>query len=257
MTILPLENAEGVRQPAPFVETPTAGKILNLARACCAYGKIGVVVGAPGTGKTAACAHLKREFCYWAVSLTPSTGSPAAGLRRVLDEISDGEATSYDHVHRDQRLRARLRQRLDDLGRALLIVDEAQHAQDGLLEELRCLHDDSAEGPGSKPRLGLLLMGNPTVLTRMNKDKDRFMHLISRIGFKPMKLPAPDPGDVQAICAQFGIMNRESLGLMENVSARGGGLRSVSNVLEIAAGTAGDAPISPAVLRQAIACVGV
>jgi len=137
----------------------------------------------------------------------------------------------------------------------LLIIDESQHARDDLLDELRCLHDGSKQGPGFNPRMGLLLVGNPTVLSRMYKDKPKFMHLISRFGLKPLELKAPEAGDVHDICAQFGIRDRERLGLMEKLSTRGGGLRVVVNVLEFAAAAAGDAPISPAGLRQAIACV--
>ena len=106
-----------------------------------------------------------------------------------------------------------------------------------------------------KPRLGLLLVGNPTVLSRMYKDKPKFMHLISRFGLKPLILKAPEAGDVHDICAEFGIKDRESLGLIEKLSARGGGLRAVANALEFAAAAAGNAPISPAGLRQAIECV--
>lgn len=255
MAILPLEHAEGVRQRATFIKTPTAKKIIDFALVCCQHGKIGVVVGAPGTGKTATCAHLKREMGWSVVSLTPSTGTLRSGLSSVLEGISDGEATEYEYARRKDSIRRRLWELLEHIAWTMLIIDEAQHARDDLLEELRCLHDESAEAPGLKPRLGLLLVGNPTVLSRMYKDKPKFMHLISRFGLKPLILKAPEAGDVHDICVEFGVKDRESLGLIEKLSARGGGLRAVANALEFAAAAAGNAPISPAGLRQAIECV--
>jgi len=114
MSILPLEDAEDVRQRAPFIETPTAKKIIDFAHVCFSQGKIGVVVGAPGTGKTVTCAHLNREFPYWLTSLTPSTGTMRSGLSCVLEAISYGEASDYEYVRRVESIRRRLWLYLED-----------------------------------------------------------------------------------------------------------------------------------------------
>ena len=55
---------------------------------------------------------------------------------------------------------------------------------------------------GFNPRMGLLLVGNPTVLSRMYKDKPKFMHLISRWS-QTAGTQGARGGDVHDICAQL------------------------------------------------------
>ena len=188
-------------------------------------GNIAVIVGAAGIGKTET---FKRY-----VSITPNafhlqlnrtTRTPGPMLTAV------SRLTGRQIKHRGFAMSNKFDDivaRLTDL-RALLIVDEAQHATDATLDLLRQLHDATG--------CGLILAGNRTVLGRVQQGaRDvEWAALHSRVSW-PQSYDHPLPEDVEMICDAWAVpQGAQEREFLKGVAQMPGALRSVTQTLLMA-----------------------
>ena len=156
-------------------------QVERAARHAHGYTDIVVVFGAAGGGKTWA---LKR-YCAtstgaWYVAMSPAVTTPASVLARIARGIGVGAGLTTA---------ARLEQAVVDrltTGSTLVVVDEAHHLTQALLDIVRCVHDQAA--------CGLVFSGNEPLWARL-ANGDRAAQLISRVGFT-YRLRKPAPTDV-------------------------------------------------------------
>lgn len=124
----------------PCCNTPTAASITALLGYCQDFGELGVVVGEPGVGKTAAVkSYVAGRAGVWLVTLSPSTSALVPCLTLICTTIASFAPNTGALDVRGAILN-RLRCYLDPCP---LIIDEAQHLSDQAIEEVRALHDQA------------------------------------------------------------------------------------------------------------------
>jgi DNA transposition AAA+ family ATPase len=144
----------------------------------------------------------------------------------------------------------------------LLILDEAQHMDDELLETVRDLYDESNDAQRDR-QMGLVLVGNYGLTDRWTdrsakrRKFSNFKQLRGRLG--PMlDFGAPTAEDVSALCGHHGITGRQACGMIAKVATAPGGLHNVANLLRVAVQLAGPGgAISPRHLDEAALVTGV
>ena len=221
------EAQETVDRDAPmipsFQRTRTADRItaaLNWAY----RGKIVIVVGDPGAGKTA----VLRQFAADAPNVTLATMSPTARkLTNALLTIMKAQGSTL-HTGTGLSLSLRIRERVSK-GKSLIIIDEAQHLSSEALDELRAIHDETG--------CGIVLVGNREVLTRVEgvAREAAFAQLFSRISLR-LVLGEPHASDVDVLLDAWCVTKAAERTYLHELAARkgGGGLRTLTFVLEYA-----------------------
>ncbi|HOT82391.1 MAG TPA: AAA family ATPase [Candidatus Defluviicoccus seviourii] len=233
------------------------------AEFCRDLGEMGVIVGAPGTGKTATCRHLRDTRGFRMLTLAPNNCRLRSALTHILEALTGYVPSEYATRNRGYFIDSFVRELVEWDRKTVLMVDEAQHANAELLEYLRSLSDSSV-GDDRLPHLGILLLGNETVLNRMYEDgpnrrnvRPEFAHIVSRFGLRPLEFEAAEDGDVIAICVHWGVTDPADQGFLIDISRGGGGLRAVGKVLSMAFDMAEGGKIDTAALRHAAAFRGV
>ena len=104
-----------------------------------------------GSGKSWALARYCEEHAgAWFATMSPSLTSPAAMLQRIATVL--GESMVYWTAARVERaVIARL-----SIGTALIVIDEANHLSQPLLDVVRCVYDAAG--------CGLILIGAAELL---------------------------------------------------------------------------------------------
>lgn len=147
--------------PSCFFSTEATRGAVDELSFCLESGQgVALLLGPAGSGKTLICSQvaqeLRRQFSV--VALTHSGfGSRRALLQTLLSELGQPYASLGEQELR-LRLLPAIRERAQSTRGLVLIVDEAEHLSEGLLEELRMLAD-LAEG--GTPLVRLLLSGQP------------------------------------------------------------------------------------------------
>jgi DNA transposition AAA+ family ATPase len=211
-------------------------------------GRLVVIAGSPGTGKTA----TARQFAAatprtWYAPMDPSTGGVPTMLLEVLAAMGDLEARGTPQV-----LVRKVCQRAME-AKGLLIVDEAQHISAQAIETLRAIND--------RIRLGIVLMGNETAHQRIGATgvKVEFAQVSSRIAQRRY-IATPDPRDAAELTRAWAEVNREEISdaevaFCQTIAAKPGGLRNIEMTMEgalIAARGSGE-PLGLAHLQSAFA----
>lgn len=205
-----------------FKLTPTAKKImaqLQWAR----RGKLVVVTGHPGVGKTAVFEQFVGDTPNaFTVTMSPATRSPTSMMMAILKAA--GSTSSYGG--RAMNLLQAIIDRLTGMN-ALIIVDEAQHLDDDAIEQLRAIQDVL--------KCGLCLAGNPEVMKRVQRGARTaaFAQLASRVSWAA-HYERPTDADLEVILAAWEVVRESEKKFLKGVSAAGGGLRSVTQCLEMA-----------------------
>lgn len=147
--------------PSCFFSTEATRGAVDELSFCLESGQgVALLLGSAGSGKTLICSQVAQELrCKFSVvALTHSGfGSRRALLQTLLSELGQPYASLGE-----QELRLRLVPAIRERGQSsrglILIVDEAEHLSEGLLEELRMLADLA---DGGTPLVRLLLSGQP------------------------------------------------------------------------------------------------
>lgn len=217
--------------PEPtFTRTETAESVLGVLRSAQALGDMGLVIGAPGVGKTAAV----KQYVATSTRVALATASPAiktatAILQRLLATRGELPRVGSRISKLDLTLKAR-----EILGPGwLVIVDEGQHLDMDALEELRAIHDASG--------CGLVLVGNETVLSRIEgKERDAgYAQLFSRAGVR-VKIKGSTANDINDVVASMGLTDKGVIDAAQSIGAKDN-LRVAVKVLRRAIMTANGA----------------
>lgn len=213
----------GIAVAPGFIMTPTAASFMDALEFAHHIPDIIVITGAPGVGKTLACAtYAENNSNVWLVTADPSTRTARAllaELAEILGLVATGRAQAG-------RLSANIIKRL--MGTAgLIIVDEAQHLHVEALEQLRTIFD--------RANVGVALVGNATVKNRMDsKDRsEQFAQLFSRVGMRINK-QRPTKKDVAALLDAWGIKGEDVRRRAEEIAREPGTLRGMTKALRIA-----------------------
>ncbi len=204
-----------------FIETPTSKQFLG-AYGWAQRGKMVAIAAGPGTAKTISAEHYRDSVAnVWLVTLAPST----AGVNTM--QIATLEAMGERDVKgTPQALTRRICDRLRNSD-GLLIFDEAQHASVKSLEEIR--------GWWDKTKVGIVVQGNAGLLQKLeggSRSTD-YAQLFSRLSLKIVR-PLPAPGDADAICEAWSIEDERQRNFIRSISQKPGGLRTVTNMIELA-----------------------
>jgi len=181
----------------PFFETPTATRILLLLRIA-HRGRITLIAGGPGNSKTESLRHYQSTVSnVFIATLAPSSAGVTTMSIEVLEALGEPDAKGTP-----QALSRRIKNRLRG-SNALLILDDAQHATEKALEELRAWHDATG--------VGICLVGNQDVLLRLEHGtrKEAFARLDSRVAQKFIFNVASE-GDAAVFCDAWGVTDEKS-----------------------------------------------
>jgi hypothetical protein len=204
---------------------------------------MGCIVGGSGVGKTTAISEFaKNTYGITLCRMTKAAARLQPVLLRIAAELHagackyDGSADIYDAIMR----------KLSWPGDALLVLDEAQHMDDDLLEAVRDIYDENP--------VGIMLVGSTELPDRWEANtlakRRKWAQLTSRLTVN-IDIPTVPPEDIAAICDHHGITGKRSLDLLTRSAARGGGLRNVNERIEHARKLAGNGPIQLSHLEDA------
>lgn len=208
-----------------FVDTPTAAKIFADFDFVKMFGKMGVVYGASGVGKTqAARQYTKANNNVWMITARPSICT----INEVLYEMAL-ELGISDAPKRAGKLSRMLKIKLAGT-RGLMIIDEADHLPLKVLEELRILQEDS--------EVGFMLIGNDKVYTQMQggfNQRHEFARLWSR-NAKRQSVQKNSKKDIDAVASAWGLELSDSklMTALYSIGQGAGSLRALTNYLQLA-----------------------
>lgn len=219
-----------------FIKTPSSRRIIFALEDVFSLRELMLLRGGYGTGKTLCLQHFTKE--RWEMvtfaTLNPATKSLTGALRVICEalkpicnnnpfmgrigDVSMGPALAYG------RIRRVFENISDHHGQALLIVDEAQHAQPDVLETLRALFDEGV--------CGLVIAGNYRLFNqrRSRMEAADFGALRSR-AYHVIDIPSPTAEDIDAVLDAYRIVSKRSRELLRQ-RAETGGLREVARVIE-------------------------
>ena len=184
---------------------------------------IAVVFGAAGAGKTWALKHYCRARAgAWHVAMSPAVTTPASVLSRIARALGAGAGLVTTAL-----LEQAVVDRLSGAGSSLLVVDEAHHLTQQLLDVVRWVHDQAA--------CGLVLCGNEPLWGRLASG-DRAAQIVSRVGLT-YRLRRPAVADVVALAAMLmgAAPERKARGAVLTAASGMGGLRAVRKLISQAA----------------------
>ena len=199
-----------------FVETGISRQVTNAIRYSHLQGKISVVYGDAGIGKTVAFRnYLAKNTLAIGVTISPTYASITGVNELIADQLGVRE-----RVARKQT--AEIINKLRGSGR-VLVIDEAQHLTVRALNHLRCISDESG--------VGICMIGNDEVYTKMKgSGRADFAQLFSRIGMRKQVLVANiTKEDVQAVFGGY-VKEESALDILYRICRTNYGLRGAVNV---------------------------
>lgn len=206
-----------------FVETETARSIFATLQYAQLAKRIAVVYGDSGVGKSEALrAFARNNLNVWLVTAQPSTSS----LLECLYEIAEAVGIS-DAPRRAGSLMRAIRRKLSGTS-GLLIIDESDHLDYEVLEELRLLQESLS--------IGLVLVGNHIIYSRLSGGGTRrtdFARLFSRIA-KRLEIKSIKTADIDAIADAWQLGAAEKK-LARAIAVKAGALRTLTTTLDLAA----------------------
>ncbi|OKP69605.1 hypothetical protein BTE77_27830 [Ensifer adhaerens] len=221
-----VEETAGMASAVPsspsFLKTRAAMEIFNtLLLAQVTSGFVTITLDA-GRGKTTACQYFKATRPHvHLVTLNPKVKSVHGALNLLALNLSV-------RVFNQAELVETIGNRLSRGDGALLIIDEAQHADAETINQFRYFSDNF--------RCGVALVGNAEIRKRISQGGSNAAsrdQVTSRID-KNLKR---DPGraeDVQAFIAAWGIEDPSCVKFLTGIGMKGGALRQIDRTVKIA-----------------------
>lgn len=208
------KKAIAPREPG-FVETKVSKSVINAITYSHIQGKIAVVYGDAGVGKTMAInQYCKENNLAIKITISPSYASMSGVNELIADKLGVRERVS-------RKIYAEIISKLKDSGR-VIIIDEAQHLTVRTLNHLRCMADESG--------VGITLVGNDEVYTKLKgSGRADFAQLFSRIGMRKQVLTNTlSKEDIHSV---FGMIeDEEAQDILFKISRTNYGLRGAVNV---------------------------
>lgn len=199
-----------------YVPTTITKTVMNTIRYSHIQGKISVVYGDAGIGKTEAVKqYLKNDSLAIGITISPTYASITGVNELLAEQLGVRERMA-------RRITREIVNKLTGSGR-VLIVDEAQHLTVRTLNHLRCISDESG--------VGLALVGNDEVYTKMKgSGRADFAQLFSRIGMRKQMLTTHiTKADVKAVFGQYEI-DDNALDVLYRICRTNYGMRGAVNV---------------------------
>lgn len=224
---------------------------------------LGIARGPVGIGKSFSINRLKGELEKEGVNVvdatcTPSTeGAYQAFIRTILAERGVYEKGVVDSLQALETL---------VMGRpygyspqpSILIVDECQGMRANVLTMLRQLWDkgDHARLMGRGNAFALLLCGNNTFLNRRGVVREMDLHPLRDRVTMNVRIDAPEEDELDHIAVAFCGHDHDAADVLSKYGRSRGNVRSIAQAYREAVGLAGDDPVSPQNLRDAIKMMG-
>lgn len=200
----------------PFVETTVSKMVKNAIKYSHVRGKISVVYGDAGIGKTQAFrSYLRENGLAVGITIAPSYAS-ITGVNELLAEQLGVRERYARKVYNE------IINRLSGSGR-VIIIDEAQHLTVRALNHIRCLADEA--------EIGVCLIGNEEVYSKMKgSGKADFAQLFSRIGMRePVSIHNIKKEDVRKVF-QDADLPEDAVDILYQICQTNYGLRGAVNV---------------------------
>lgn len=237
-----LERPQDGGSEPKWVETPTGERIKAALEFARTTPSVSVVYGPAGLGKTVT-AQRYAESIGRAHVLHVKAGefnkTPTAIMQLIAEKAG--------HAGRAYRSDELARSIVESMPRSsLVILDEAQHLSMAALDGIRWLYDEGG--------IGLALVGNEVVYTRIARGgRAMFAQLESRVGMY-LPLSQPEPGDLDAVLAAWGVSGREERAFAKQIADGPGALRVLAHVLRQAqlAARVMKRPVDAALMRGAL-----
>lgn len=212
-----INTQKNVAPTAPaFKETSISKMVSQAIRYSHLQGKISVVYGDAGVGKTVAYRnYLESNTLAIGITISPTYAS-ITGVNELIAE----QLGVRERVARKQT--AEIINKLRDSGR-VLVIDEAQHLTVRALNHLRCISDESG--------VGICLIGNDEVYTKMKgSGRADFAQLFSRIGMRKQVLVGNiSKSDVQTVFGET-VPETDAIEILYRICRTNYGLRGAVNV---------------------------
>lgn len=237
--------AQEYRTTVDFIMTEDAKRVIGVCKACAKERAMGVILGAPGSGKTTALnEYLKQD--PRAILITADVLMTS---KQLVEEIAQAVGVELGGGLRDimQRVVAALRAEP-----RLIIVDEADMLVSSSsrtvrkLEILRMLYNQG--------KTGVVVCGLPRLrawLTRGPSLRENLAQLYSRVSFL-RELQGVTKDEMQAILAQFNMTPAAREYLLARGAAReAGGMRRLTTILRRALDIADGGVINEAIVMAA------
>lgn len=221
--LLATVGEEAGRMPlSDHIDTPTFLRIADALRWAQRQGDIALVYGLAGSGKTwAAKRHCDAHPGVTYVCATPACNTVYALLRLL------GRALDVDVRGSAARVEAAVLDALSGATPRLLILDEAHHLPQAVIDEARCVYDAACESPAP---FGLALIGNDPLRSTL-MSAARCAQIVSRIG-RTVPLSALSGADIERFAAALGGDKNDKgfLSACREVAGKQGALRRLVKV---------------------------
>jgi DNA transposition AAA+ family ATPase len=182
---------------------------------------MGVIAGIAGIGKTEAIkAFAKGQENVVVATLSRLTRGPQSGLKAICNAL--GENVHEKGVNLEDTVKRRLAMLMIPSKDALLIIDEAQHAEIDLLEEVRHLWD--------AVQCGVVLVGNQQLSATFEQLRKRHPQIRSRVAAY-LEIDGLDDRDLELFCKAYGVTPEAREHVRELSRLDGGSLRIVKTLL--------------------------
>lgn len=203
-----------------FAETSIATRVFNAAQMCQVQGKMGIVTGMPGIGKTTAIKEYEKRMGS-VILVDPFEMSNA---RTILKQIAD---VLKIQCHNNMSVNDIAEVVVNRLKRNkfLIIIDEAENVKIEVFKIIRKIHDRT-EGA-----LGVLFIGTEELFYLVQKVRNGFPYISSRIGYLE-QLNNLDDNDIEKLVLQ--IFPNIDKSLIRDIGVRANyKARSVKNILDL------------------------
>lgn len=210
------EKKQVVLADPPYVETTVSKMVENAIKYSHLRGKISVVYGDAGIGKTQAFRHyLKENNLAIGITISPTYASITGVNELLAEQLGVRERVS-------RKITAEIIARLRGSGR-VIIIDEAQHLTVRALNHIRCLSDEA--------EIGVCLIGNEEVYSKLKgSGKADFAQLFSRIGMRePVSIHDIKKEDVQKVF-RVAELAEDAIDILYQICQTNYGLRGAVNV---------------------------
>lgn len=231
-----------------FIPLPITAELTGIFHACHTRSDFGVVYGRAGCGKSFAAARYAENdanvHLYEATPARSTVYSFLNGLAGAVGARQEGSAA---------RAESGILEALGAHAPRLLIIDEAHHLPQPVIDEIRCIYDKLSKG--SNP-FGAVLIGNWKILTSL-RQRDAAAQIISRLGWQKRitEAGADNVLEIVKAAAPAAAADEKFLQLANQIADGDGALRRLILIMRDAIILAAEArrPLSRDFLDQALA----
>ena len=220
------EQKEIAPREPDFKRTTVSGIVMDLIAYCHIQGKIGVVYGDAGIGKTMGIKEYARLHPDAAVVITIS---PCFATMTGVNELLAEELRIREKVSR--KIQTEAVKKLKGSNR-VVIIDEAQHLTVRVINHLRCIADESG--------VGMAFVGNEEIYLKMRgSGQASYAQLYSRIADNKHVLTSNiTKEDIELIFGDSGV-KEDAIEILFKIARTNYGLRGAVNVFVNAAAVFG------------------